>query len=203
MATASLLVTNLCEIVNVAVDAPPANLIVAGTDATLGSVLVRVIVSPAAGAGPLKVTVPVTVVCEPPTTTPGFNPRLWTALAVMESVVVWTLVPDVAVTVTVVPLLTALVATGNVAVAAPLGMVTLAGTVAVEPLELSLTVTPEGGAKPDKLTVPTEATPPITGLGAIETLARDAGVIDKVAVLVVPLSDAVIVDVTLVDCPDV
>jgi len=51
--------------------APLANLTDAGTVAADGFELLNVTVSPVEGAGPLKVTVPVTAVAEPPTTETG------------------------------------------------------------------------------------------------------------------------------------
>ena len=52
---------------------PVAMVIVAGTEATTESELLKAIVTPGAGAMPVRVTVPVTVVCDPPTTVEGAN----------------------------------------------------------------------------------------------------------------------------------
>ena len=58
---------------------------------------------------------------------------------------------------------TALVAIGNVALAAPAGTVTLPGTEATDGLLLdSVTTAPPVGAEPESVTVPVEGFPPTT-----------------------------------------
>jgi hypothetical protein len=61
-----------------------------------------------------------------------------------------------------VDLVTAVVVTVNVAVVAPAGTVTLAGTVADALLLVSVTTVPPEGAGPFSVTVPVEEVPPFT-----------------------------------------
>ena len=89
--------------------------------------------------------------------------------------------------VTVVLLPTAVVVIGKVALVAPAGIVTLAGTVATAVLLLdSVTVVPPAGAAPLKVAVPVDELPPVTlvGLTATEDNDKAAGVTVSVAVLV-------------------
>ena len=68
--------------------------------------------------------------------------------------------------VTAVWLETAVVATGNLALLAPAGTVTLAGTVATDVLLLdSVTTAPPLGAAPLSVTRPVDGTPPLTLVG--------------------------------------
>jgi hypothetical protein len=61
---------------------------------------------------------------------------------------------------------TGLVVTVNVAVVAPAGTVTFAGTVARDVLPLErVNTTPDGGAAPVSVTVPVEGLPPVTDVG--------------------------------------
>src|SRR5260221_592959 len=60
--------TTRCEIGNVTVVAPIATFTEAGTPASLALEHFRVTVSPPARAGPVRVTVPVRAVADPPTT---------------------------------------------------------------------------------------------------------------------------------------
>ena len=69
-------VTSLCVTTNVAVLAPLATFTLPGTVTNFVLELLSVTVSPEAAASPLNVTVPVTVVLEPPTTGFGVNDRL-------------------------------------------------------------------------------------------------------------------------------
>lgn len=62
---------------------------------------------------------------------------------------------------------TADVTIGKVTVLAPAGTVTLAGTVADESLDTSVTTSPLDGATPERKTEPVVVTPPVTELGAI------------------------------------
>jgi hypothetical protein len=86
---------------------------------------------------------------------------------------------------------TLLVLTVNVALLAPAGTVTLAGTVAAAVLSLIReTVAPPVGACPLRVTVPIEEDPPITliGLSAIEeSVVEPCGVTVSEAALVPPL----------------
>lgn len=106
--------------------------------------------------------------------------------------------------VAVVDALTAEVATANVAVLAPAGTVTLAGTDAAALLLESDTVAPADGAAPDNVTVPWAPEPPVTLAGLTETLcsaagggAAAAGVTVSVPVRVVPLYEAVMTTAVL------
>jgi hypothetical protein len=67
---------------------------------------------------------------------------------------------------TVVETVTATVVTGNVALVAPAGIVTLAGTVvAVVLLLMRVTTAPPLGAGPLSMTLPVEGDPPLTLVG--------------------------------------
>jgi len=76
--------------------------------------------------------------------------------------------------VTVVTVPTALVVIGKVALVAPAGTVTLAGTVATAVLLLdSATVAPPVGAAPLRVTVPVDELPPVTLVGFSATEDKD------------------------------
>src|SRR5207302_10157274 len=80
--------------------------------------------------------------------------------------------------VTAVWLETAVVATGNLALLAPAGTVTLAGTVATDVLLLdSVTTAPPLGTAPLSVTRPVDGTPPLTlvGVSVSEEKVRAAG----------------------------
>jgi hypothetical protein len=102
-------------------------------------------------------------------------------------------------TVTDVEAVTVVVVTVKVAVVAPAGTVTLAGSDAAALLSDNVTTVPAEGAGPVKVTVPVEEVPPVTleGLSVREVRAERSTV--KVAVLVVPLSTAEIVTEVLAD----
>jgi hypothetical protein len=74
------------------------------------------------------------------------------------------------------------VLTVNVALVAPATTTTLAGTVALDELEDSVTVAPPVGAWPFNVTVPVDELPPATEAGLSEMPVSTAGVIVKVAV---------------------
>ena len=76
--------------------------------------------------------------------------------------VVLCVVPSVAEIVAVVSAVTALVVTGNVALVAPAGTVTLAGTVTAVELSERGTTSPPAGATEFSTTVPVAAVPPVT-----------------------------------------
>src|SRR6267378_1070292 len=75
--------------------------------------------------------------------------------------------------VTVVDAVTGLVFTGNVALVAPAGTVTLEGTLAAPLLLESATCAPPAGAGPLSVTVPVEEFPPVTLVGFSETEERE------------------------------
>ena len=64
---------------------------------------------------------------------------------------------------------TGVVVMGNVTADAPPGTVTVAGTVAADPLDASATAMPVGGAGLRRLTVPLVTVPPNTELGETVT----------------------------------
>lgn len=82
--------------------------------------------------------------------------------------------PALEVTVAAVESVTALVAIGNDALAAPCAMVTLAGTVAAVELLDSVTLNPPVGAAALSVTVPCDALPPTTLAGLTDSAESDA-----------------------------
>lgn len=84
--------------------------------------------------------------------------------------------------VAVVVLDTVVVEIVKVALVAPAGTVTEAGTVALELLEERFTATPPVGAAPVRVTVPTEEAPPATVFGETVRLLSPTGLIVNVAV---------------------
>src|SRR2546425_12178889 len=72
---------------------------------------------------------------------------------------------------------TALVLTGKVALVAPSGTVTLAGTVAAASLLARETTAPSRGAGALSVTVPVEERPPVTLVGLRLSKERTAGVV--------------------------
>jgi hypothetical protein len=138
--------TAFVEIVNVALVTPLGTVTVAGTVAAATLLLDSATDTPPAGAGWLKVTIPVEV--PPLSTLTGF--RL-SAMSVTDGLTVSVTdrvtPPWVAEMVTAVEALTEVVEIANVALVAPLGTVTVAGTVAAATLLLeSATTTPPVGA---------------------------------------------------------
>ena len=85
----------------------------------------------------------------------------------------------------VVELVTVLVETVNVALVAPAGTVTLAGTVAALELSDSETAAPPVGAAPLNVTVPVEVLPPTTLVGLMLT-AESVGPVAPPAVTLSP-----------------
>ena len=85
-------------------------------------------------------------------------------------------------------LVTGVVVIVNVALVLPLGIVTLAGTLAADELSLSETTTPPLGAVPLNVTVPVEVVPPVTLVGFNESELNNSvdGVTVSVAVFVTP-----------------
>ena len=99
--------------------------------------------------------------------------------------------PALAVIVTGVEVVTALVAIAKVALVAPCATDTLADTVAAAVLLLeSETVNPPAGAAEVRATVPCEEVPPVTLVGFTDTVesaaGADGGVIVSVALRVAP-----------------
>lgn len=101
--------------------------------------------------------------------------------------------PEVAVTLTVTLLFTALVVTLKVAVVAPAKIVTLAGMVADALSPTRLTTTPPVGAGPESVTVPRVVVPPRIDAGLNVTAVASGGFTESVAVELDPFAEAVIV----------
>jgi len=137
--------------VKVPVVAPAAIVIVAGTVATAGVPEVKLTVRPPTGAGLLIVTVPVEV--DPPGTDVGLSERPETVGAVIVKLPVCDVELAVAVIVTGVLAATANVVIAAVPVVAPAAIVIVPGTVADAVLEVSVIVSPPGGAALEIVTV--------------------------------------------------
>jgi len=123
--------------------------------------------TPPAGAGPLRVTVPVAVL--PPQTEVGLIVSDWSVTlgeGLTVRVAVREMPPADAVIVTLVALETARVETVKVALVVPAGTVTVLGTVAtLGLLLLRFTTNPPDGAGAVRVTVPVLLLPPTTLVG--------------------------------------
>jgi hypothetical protein len=172
-------------IVKVVLEFPAATVTLAGTEATDVLLLERVTTVPPAGAGALRVTVPVDGV--PPLTLEGFRVNELAASVATVSDAVFVIVPFLAVIVTVALDASVDVVIVKVAVLAPAGTVTLAGTCAADVLLLeSVTTKPPGGAAPVRVTVPVDDAGPTTEAGFRVRVDSAAGVTVSVAVLATP-----------------
>src|SRR5215203_3276724 len=155
----------------VPLDSPPWTIIVAGTVAAALFELDNETTSPPAGAPPERKTVPVTGF--PPSTVAGETLRdagpMGGGGGVTVSVALRVSPPNAPVIVADVDAVTDAVLTLNVALKAPAGTVTLAGTVATLVLLDSVRTAPPEGAALVRLAVPCEVLPPTTlaGLSAI------------------------------------
>jgi len=179
--------------VNVADVAPDGILTVPGT---VAAVLLdeSVIVSPLLGAGPLIFTVPADDA--PPRTDDGFRTMLTTVGGVIVKVADALMPLLEAVIDTVVEDATPVVFTENVADDFPLGILTVAGTVAIALALFSFTEMPPAGAGPFKDTVPVELVPPAT-VGGLRLSELSAGGV-TVSVPDAPTKPALEVTVTAV-----
>ena len=153
--------------VNRALVAPAGIVILLGTLARL-ELLRSCTTAPPAGAGLLRVTVPVAVL--PPQTEVGLIVSDWSvtfdAGGLTVRVAVRVMPPAAAVIVTLVTLETGFVATMKFALVAPAGTVTLLGTVAtLVLLLLRFTTNPPDGAGAVRVTVPVLLLPPTTLVG--------------------------------------
>lgn len=184
MSAVCVAVTVDVEIANVTLDAPEGTIAVVGTAATPGFELVSDTAKPPLGAGLVRMMVPVEA--EPPSTVDGVSETAERAAggggvvgAVMVSAVSADelLVPARMLTIWFTPVI-ALVLTVNVALVAPAGTVTLAGTVARVPLTKRLTTTPPDGAASCSVACPVEVLPPTTvaGLNVSDANAPTLGV---------------------------
>jgi hypothetical protein len=187
----------LVKIVNVVLVAPASTVMLPGTEAISAGLLERVTIRPPVGAGPLSVTVPVDLT--PPFTVVGLrdsDDNVTTGGGGFTvSVAVLVAPPRVAVMVTVVDVVTALVVTGNVAVVLVERTVTEAGTVAAAVLLLdSVTTAPPVALS---VTVPVDVPSPFTmsGVRDSDVTAGGGGFTVSVAVLVAPPRVAVMVTV--------
>jgi hypothetical protein len=117
------------------------------------------------------------------------------------SVVVTEAVPNFAVIVEDVVVVTVVVVAVKFTVAEPAGTVTLAGTTALVLLEVRPMTVPLGPAGPVRVTVPVDGFPPKMEGGVIKTLKSAAGVIVSVALAVCPPEKAVITALVLTDTP--
>jgi len=146
--------------------APAGTVTVLGTLARL-ELLRNCTTTPPAGAGPLRVTVPVAVL--PPQTEVGLIVSDWSVTlgaGLTVRVAVRETPPAEAVIVTLVALETACVETVKFALVAPAGTVTVLGTVATFVLLLlRFTTNPPDGAGAVRVTVPVLLLPPTTLVG--------------------------------------
>src|SRR5437016_2232860 len=177
--------------VKLALVAPAGMVTLEGTEAKPGLLLERETTVPPAGAGPLSVTVPVED-CTPPITLDGFsvNEERVTCGGVTVSEPVLFAPPKDPEMVTVVDATTARVVAVKLALPAPAGTVTLAGTAATPGLLLEReTTAPPLGAGPLRVTVPVEdCVPPITlvGLSVSDERVTPGGVTVNDAVVLAP-----------------
>ncbi len=146
--------------------APAGMVILLGTLARL-ELLRNCTTAPPAGAGPLRVTVPVAVL--PPQTEVGLIVSDWSVTlgaGLTVRVAVRETPPAEAVIVTLVALETACVETVKFALVAPAGTITVLGTVATFVLLLlRFTTNPPDGAGAVRVTVPVLLLPPTTLVG--------------------------------------
>ena len=165
--------------------------------------LVRLTVSPPAGAIPVSVTVPV-VIC-PATTFAGLNETAMTTAGFTVSAP-GAAVPlgNVAVMLRFALAATENVVTLNVPLLFPPPMLKLAGTVAAPVLLLiSVTVNPVGGAGPLRTSVATDVVPPVTGFGLSASDEIPAGFTTRLPLMLLAPSVAVTITVFAVATPTV
>ena len=180
---------------------PAGTVIVAGTVAAATLLEVRFTADPPVGAAAPRVTVPVEDA--PPATMLGETVRLERSAGLIVSAAL-RLVPDsVAVMVAVETAVTADVVMLNVAVVAPAGTVTLAGTVAEVLLEARFTTAPPVGAAVPRVTVPVDGEPPTTLVGDRVKPANAIGLIVSEVLTLTPEAVAVIVEVDTVETAEV
>jgi hypothetical protein len=174
--TAVVLETVLVVTVNCALVAPGSTVTADGVDATAPFELARLTASPPVGAALESVTVPVDDA--PPVTLDGATVSAETlaggGTAVTVTVAALVVVPCVAVIVAEVDAVTVLVAMVKVALVAPAGTVTLAGTVATALLLDRVTTRPPLAAALVSVTVPVLPFPPTT-LDGLTASAESAG----------------------------
>jgi len=148
--------------VKVAVLRPAGTVTLAGTVAAVFTVD-RVISAPSGGAAPLKVTVAVEDAW--PTTVAGLRAIELRAAGVTVRFALLVTPEYAADTAPVALAVTPEVVTANVALVAPAGITTLAGTTAAGLVSERVIVAPPGGARPVRVTVAVELLPPTTEVG--------------------------------------
>lgn len=124
---------------------------------------VRPTTVPPVGAGPFSWTVPVEE--SPPATIAGETDRPLNEGGVTVSVAARVVIPHLALIVIGVDVESGDVLIEKLAVVAPAGMVTVAGTIALELDEDKLTTAPPDGATPFNVTTPVDVLPPTTPVG--------------------------------------
>jgi len=125
-------------------------------------------------------------------TVDGLSVRVLNATAFTVNRAVLVTVPSVADMVDVVDAVRKFVAIGNVAVVAPAGTVTLPGTVAAAVLLLVRAMVVSTAARPPRVTVPVEASPPTTVVGFSDKVDSGGGFTVRVAVLMTVPSEALV-----------
>ena len=148
----------------VALVAPAGTVTLEGTVAADVLLLESATGAPPAGAGPFSVTLPVED-SRPPVTLVGISVSEERIGGSTVSEAVRLTPPSEAEIVTGVDAGTGLVLTGKVALVAPAGTVTLAGSVAAASLLERERTAPSLGAGPFSVTVPVEGLPPVTLVG--------------------------------------
>jgi len=169
--TAVTLLTEPAAAENVWLALPAATTTDAGTGIAPGSLLVKLTVSPPAGAIPVSSTVPVTT--WPRSTVVRLNDNPLTTAGFTVSVADVLLEPDVAVTTTLFAVATLVVAPVKLCEALPAGTTIPAGRVTEGSELLSETATPPAGAAGLILTLPLNPAPPVTEGGVSVTDTSD------------------------------
>jgi hypothetical protein len=161
--TGVLLGTGSVMALKVPLVAAPAILKLAGTVVAAKLLLIKVTVSPAAGAGPFKPTVPTEAL--PPVTELGLNVNDEMTAGLTVNVPLWLLAPTVAVTITGSAMATPTVVAVKVWEVLFAGTVMVPGTVTEGSPLLKETLIPPAGAVWLIVTVPVELVPPVTATG--------------------------------------
>jgi hypothetical protein len=156
---------------------------------------------PPTGAGPERVTVPVEVF--PPTTEVGLSAREDSVGEITARFAFTDVLPTIAVIVSITEATTADVGMVNVAEVAPALTVTVAGGVALNPLEVRLTSSPPGGAGSFSVTVPCVEVPPMTEVGETVRVFGTGEVMVSVADILTPPAEAEMVTGVEVVTPEV
>jgi hypothetical protein len=196
--TAEVVIVNAADAV-----APAGTVTEAGTP-TPGSLLVKLTMTPPAGAGPFRFTL-FNVVGTPPTTVVGDNATESNATGLSVRMAVLVTLLNVAEIVTMTVAETDEVVIVNAADAvAPAGTVTEAGTPTPGLLLVKLTLIPPAGAGPVRFTLfNVVETPPTTVVGDNATESNASGLSVRMAVLVTLLNVAEIVTITVAETDDV